>query len=75
VDKKSLPVVCVGEMWRDTDPRYGGSRVFIVVDVGSKYAECRRCNRVGEFLTSRLTRIRIDRMRPGNTGYEKVKAS
>jgi hypothetical protein len=71
MDKKPLPVVCVGEMWRDCDKRYKGSRRFIVTAVGPKFAECRLCNRAGEMLTNRITRIRLDRMRPGSTGYEK----
>jgi hypothetical protein len=68
------PKVCVGQMWRDCDKRFP-SRYFIVTEVGSTYAFARLCDRDGKILANRVSRIRIDRFRPGSTGYELVASS
>lgn len=55
--------VKIGQVWRDCDPRSDGRRVT-VVEVGPTHATV-TC-------AGRKTRIRLDRFKPGSTGYQLV---
>jgi len=67
----------IGQIWRDADPRITGfssnGRYIVILDIQSQYAKCCLCDRDGNQLSNRKTMIRIDRLKPGSTGYEFVK--
>ena len=69
----------VGQIWRDCDKRVKPERFVLVLRIwkplngGLNYAIVRRCTADGGFhLRSRETRICVERMKPGATGYELV---
>ena len=56
----------IGQVYKDADPRIHGGRTLDVIRVQNKFVfvTCRE--------TERTTRIRKDRLKYGNRGYEKV---
>jgi uncharacterized protein DUF6354 len=64
--------VKVGQVWEDTDPRrdpWRRLRVVEIRDTPTQYAVCDVLGREPK----RTTTIRLDRFRPGSTGYRLVK--
>lgn len=60
--------VAVGQIWASTDKRTMGWFTRVEAIDGNR-AICRRVDAVGMSLTNRTTRIRLDRFKPGSTGY------
>ncbi len=68
-DTSELIAVHVGQVWEDNDPRIGGyshRRTVTVLQVYSEYA-------IVSSNRGFRSRIRLDRFRPGSTGYRLVK--
>lgn len=59
----SATTVHPGQTWESTDPREHGTRL-VIESVDDTHATVRR--------GTRTTRIRLDRMKPGSTGYRLV---
>ncbi|WP_155299617.1 hypothetical protein [Deinococcus kurensis] len=72
--------VQVGQIWEDTDPRGYGPHIQVYALNGA-YAECYQVSRgtsqlaAGEdkrYRNGKPRRIRLDRFKPGSTGYKLV---
>lgn len=66
----------VGQVWKDCDKRITGRFVLVreLKVMGERtFAICSRCFADGSDAEKRTTRINIERMKPGATGYELVK--
>lgn len=64
-------VVRPGQVWQDCDTRMP-ARWILVLSVCTGFAKVARCDPEGKLLSGRkprVTQIRVDRMRPGATGY------
>ena len=62
-----LPDVQVGQVWRDMDKRMSGRKLRVVRIEGEKaIMENVLCDKL-------RTKVSIRRMRPGSTGYERVR--
>ena len=73
------PLVLVGTVWKDCDERSGRERWLTVLDIDptTRKATCRVDSRLIGLRTSLVrgnaTKVRLDRFRPGSTGYRLVK--
>jgi hypothetical protein len=72
--------VKVRQVYKDCDERSGCDRwlTIFLVDEATRKATCSVMSRVrgirdGQLVAGRATKIRLDRFRPGSTGYRLVK--
>jgi hypothetical protein len=75
---KELPVVKVGQVWKDNDKRMTARHLrveSIPEDPTAKDAKCTLvpCRPNGSAITIRTVKILIRRMRPTSTGYTLIK--
>ena len=68
---KSIPVVTIGQVWEDNDPRHFIKRQVEIVSLDATHAVCRTLTGVKDRM--RETRIRLDRFKPTSTGYRLVR--
>ncbi len=66
------PVPKIGQIWADNDPRSKG-RTIRIVSVNERFVQAETLTPakgyISETSTGRITRIRVDRLRPSTTGY------
>ncbi|NEA18965.1 hypothetical protein [Streptomyces halstedii] len=71
--------VCLGypdpgtqQIWEDADKRLaaeGRRRLLVVTTLDTTHAGCQACDGNGQPTSTRVLRIRLDRLKPTSTGY------
>lgn len=62
-----MPVVTIGQVWRDNDKRTSYFRDMQVISIDGDKATVRNVR------TGKLSKIRLNRFKPNSTGYKLIR--